>query len=343
MKDLKVLITGCGRHSKTLIQTMKNNIDGRKVEVIGINNSAANILRTDVDKWIIAPSIYAPDYIDWLLNLCVEEGVDVVLPYITAELPILADKTFLFENRGIKVSIASPEALRIANDKVELSKRFHQFMPRQAVCHNSSDIRKFAKWVGYYSGTPICCKLADKCGGTGFAILDETKYLDIGTFNKIGVNRYMSIKQICEIADKVRATIIMQEYVQGTDYSVCVLARKGLPEIMCGFAGYAMEFGAVTSGEILKNDEAYEIAETVTEAIGLDGNACFDFMLRPDGKPVLLECNPRISATIPFIAKAGADLVYLRCKQLLNEPFDTDIDFDYGLKMVKYYEAHYFK
>ena len=48
-------------------------------------------------------------------------------------------------------------------------------------------------------------------------------------------------------------------------------------------------------------------------------------------------------ATIPFIAKAGADLVYLRCKQLLGEPIDTNVSFDYGLKMVKYYDAHYYR
>ena len=80
-----------------------------------------------------------------------------------------------------------------------------------------------------------------------------------------------------------------------------------------------------------------------TEKLELDGNACFDFIILPSGRPLLLECNPRISATIPFIAKAGADLVYLRCKQLLGEPIDTNVSFDYGLKMVKYYDAHYYR
>ena len=87
---MKVVITGCGRHSKSLVQSLKNNVDGREVEVIGINNSPANILRSDVDEAIIAPSITDPDYIDWLLDLCTRKKVDVILPYITAELPILA-------------------------------------------------------------------------------------------------------------------------------------------------------------------------------------------------------------------------------------------------------------
>lgn len=347
---MKVVITGCGRHSKSLVQSLKNNVDGREVEVIGINNSPANILRSDVDEAIIAPSITDPDYIDWLLDLCTRKKVDVILPYITAELPILAANREKLESKGTKVSVASERTLMVANDKVELSRMFPEYMPRQTVVRSSSEVRSFARSVGYYTWTSLCCKLADRCGGTGFAILDEKKYLDIGSFNKMGVNRYISIDQLCEIVDKVDADIILQEYVAGTDYSVCVLANKGKVELMCGFAGYAMEYGAVTQGEIVKNEMAYDFCRAITKVLELDGNACFDFILRTKDNtplevcsPVLLECNPRISATIPFIAKAGADLVYLRCKQLLGDPIDTNISFDYGLKMVKYYDAHYYR
>jgi predicted ATP-grasp superfamily ATP-dependent carboligase len=66
-------------------------------------------------------------------------------------------------------------------------------------------------------------------------------------------------------------------------------------------------------------------------------------MIDKNGKAHLLECNPRINASIPFIAKAGVDLVYLRCKMLAGEPVDNTAEIDYGLKMVKYYECHYFK
>lgn len=340
---MKILITGCGRHSKTLVECLKNNPDNIPVEIISINNSERNILRTGVDEYHIAPSIFAPEYIEWLRNLCEEKGVDVILPYITAELPIAAANREYLEEKGTKVSVASLDSLMVANNKVEMAKMFPQYMPKQIVAHNSRDIRTFAKKVGYHTGTQLCCKLTDKCGGCGFAILDERKYLDIASFNKVGVNRYISLNQLCEIADKVDTEIIIQEYVPGTDYSVCVLADHGKTIYECGFAGYAMEFGAVTSGEIIKNEEAYRIATEVVEKIGLDGNACFDFIIKEDGTPVLLECNPRINATLPFLAEAGADLAYYRCRQLLGETLPENLDIDYGLKMVKYYESHYFR
>ena len=339
---MKVLITGCGRHSKSLVESLKHNPDGERVEIIGINNNPDNILRVSVDKSIIAPSITAPDYIQWLYNLCETEKVDVVLPYITAELPIVANAQDYLEESGAKISVSSPESLRVANDKIALAEYFGDVMPRQMVVTSSEEIRHFARKIGYYKDTKLCCKLADKCGGTGFAILDEHKYLDINTFGKIGVPRYMSIEQLCEIADKLNVKIILQEYIPGTDYSVCVLADHGKMVYECGFAGYTMEFGAVTSGEILKNKKAYEIAERAVKFLELDGNCCFDFIIKENGDAVLLECNPRLNATLPFVEAAGAPLAYYRCKQLLGGKLPKTLDINYGLKMVKYYESYYY-
>ena len=344
MKAIKVLITGCGRHSRSLVQSLKHNIDHREVSVIGINSSAVNILRSDVDSFAIAPGIHEDGYTDWLLDFCTQEKVDVILPYITAELPIAAANREKLESGGAKVSVASVYTLGIANDKLHMAKRFREYMPLQTEVRSPEEILSFARYAGYDTGTPLCCKLTDSCGGAGFAVLAEKRCFDIASFNKIGVSRYISISQLCEIAAHTDARIILQEYVPGTDYSVCVLADHGTVKLMCGFAGYSMEYGAVTSGEIMRNDRAYEIAEHVTQSLALDGNACFDFIIRKtDGQPVLLECNPRISATLPFVAEAGADLVYLRCKQLLGEPFDTDVQFRYGLKMVKYYECFFYR
>lgn len=340
---IKVLITGCGRHSYDIVTNLKNNVDRRPVEVYGINNNERNLLRRGIDCGLIAPSITDKTYITWLTSLCESEGIDIILPYITAELPILACNVDKFDAIGTKVSISSKDSLDVANDKIKLSHIFGGYMPRQAVVRSSDEIRTFAKECGYYLGKSLCCKLSNKCGGTGFAILDERKYLDINSFNKVGANRYISIDQLCEISDKVEVDLILQEYIAGKDYSVCVLADKGKILYACGFIGYAMEFGAVTSGEIAKNDVAYKIAEEVTDKLKLDGNACFDFILADDGNVKLLECNPRINASIPFIAEAGIDLVYMRCKQLLGEELPLNPHIEYGLKMAKSYESVYYK
>ena len=57
----------------------------------------------------------------------------------------------------------------------------------------------------------------------------------------------------------------------------------------------------------------------------------------------LLEVNPRLSATLPFIARAGLNLPYLRVKQLMGHDVSTfEPKINYALRMSKNYESEYF-
>ncbi len=66
---MEIVITGCGRHQNALVRRLKDNRDHREVEVMGINSSSDNLLRTGVDEHIVAPMVLSPEYPDWLLNL----------------------------------------------------------------------------------------------------------------------------------------------------------------------------------------------------------------------------------------------------------------------------------
>ena len=56
-----------------------------------------------------------------------------------------------------------------------------------------------------------------------------------------------------------------------------------------------------------------------------------------------MEINPRLTATLPFIAEAGLNLPYLRIAQLLGEDISGQrFDINYSLKMSKNYESEYF-
>jgi len=336
-----------------VVQALKNNRDHREIEVIGINSEELNILRTEVDKFLIAPSIADPTYTDWLEGVCRSESIDIVFPFFQLELPLAVQYRPRLEAIGTRVSITSAESLALVNDKIKMARQYPRFMPRQAVVKNSTDVRAFAHLIGYYAhrdgvtgGMPMCCKLAGCSAGYGFAVIDELKSLDMYLLNK--AKRYISLDQLCKMVDhgwlkRIPHEVILQEYVEGTEYCVCVLAANGTVAGMCGFMGDSIEGGAYTSGMILKNEAAYAIAREVVEDSGLDGNACFDFIIRPDGRPVLLECNPRLSAGIAFPEAAGADFVYQRCRQLMGEDFAREYDIDYGLKMMRYPDYHFFK
>ncbi len=154
---------------------------------------------------------------------------------------------------------------------------------------------------------------------------------------------YVSFAMLGQTIDHGQHEVIVQEYIEGRDYNTVLLADHGRTVSICGFSGNAMEHGTYTSGQMEKNEEAFEISRKIVSDTKLDGNACFDFMISVDGRLYLIECNPRLSAGLAFPNAAGADYAYQRCKQLLGEPVATEYDIDYGLKMVLNYARMYYR
>lgn len=337
-----VLITGCSMHSNDLINVLRDNYDHEEIKVVGINCEDTALLRKGVDAGYVVPRITEPDYIPIVIDICKKEGVDVIIPFITAELPIMAANKELIESHGIKVSVTSQASLDAAGNKIALSERYPDLMPKQKVVHSLSDIADFADEIGY-PDKKFCCKLPNRCGGLGFAIIDEVLGKDLTIYNKFGINRYITFDMLMILARNCNEPLILQEYEEGTDYSMCALADNGEMLYGLGFEASLMAFGSAMFAEINQNDAAYEISRQIIKDTGIDGNVCFDFILKPDGGVKLLEVNPRVSATLPFIAKAGLNLPYLRCRQLLG--FDVrgkEFDINYGLRMSKNYESEYF-
>lgn len=348
---IRVLITGCSMHSYDLIQALRDNYDGEEIYVVGINCEDTALLRKGVDAGYVVPRITDPEYVPTLIDICKKEHVNVVMPFITAELPIAAGYRDELERNGIKVSVSSLESLEIAGNKISLAMKYPRLMPTQLVIPKNSkmheqleyEIRTFAKSVGYPE-KEICIKIPDGCGGMGFAIASEANGMDLTIYGKFGVPRYITLDYLIQLAKRCEHDIILQEYERGLDYSMCVLADHGKLLYGLGFEASLMAFGSAMFAEIKQNDQAFEIARMVTKDSRLDGNACFDFILKPDGSVKLLEVNPRLSATLPFIAKAGLNLPYLRCRQLLGYDIKgMDFDINYKLRMSKNYESEYFE
>lgn len=338
---MNVLITGCNNHFQGIERCLHKNYENEPVRTIGTDCNPNHVIGTGCNATYVVPRSDDPTYIPTMLDICKAENVDVILPFVTTELHIMAENSNKFESVGTKVSVSSPESINVANNKVAMYNKFKRFMPYQTVATNSDDVQKFAEAIGY-PYRRFCCKLPESCGGNGFCIVDDKLASDIRYRNKCGVAGFVSLDTMKELADNYNREIILSEYIDGNDYSVCVLADHGTVKHICGYIGYEMDYGCILLGEIMKNDKAYSIAEEVCHEIGIDGNACFDFMLGKDGRVMLLEANPRISASLAFVAAAGLNLPYLRCKQLLGKDTgEYDISIRYGLKMRKYYECEY--
>lgn len=342
MKSFNVLLTCCSIHVKEVIDCLKNNEDGISVKVYVANSIAANLPPAELsDGNFVVPSVTAPNYIETLISICKGNGVSIIMPTATLELEIMARAKELFAQNGIIVAVSSIDSLLVANNKIALYGCYSDLMPKQIIPTNISDVDAFAAMFKYKNSS-ICCKVDNLCGGKGFAVIDDKKCNDTSLFNKFGENRYISLHDLKSVVSNGKNHVILQQHIEGLDYTVSALANNGVVTHICGYVGYMMAFGSIMYGEIKPNDMAYEIVEKIVSELGLDGNIAFDFILKKDGKVVLLEINPRINASLPFVRQAGCNMVYLRCKQLLGYDAMSENEMKYGLKMKKFYDTRYY-
>lgn len=338
MREIRVMFTCSNIHIADAIKSLKNNPDVRPVKVYCTNSCEWDLPSKEIcDGCYVVPRLDDKKYIPHLLKLCLDLKIDVIMPVSSIDLDILSANKSAFEFNGIHVSILDKDKLDITNNKVELHKLYGELMPREVVTKYIKDVDDFLSSI---DGT-VCCKLANLCGGKGFAVLDEEKAADINLFHRFGKKHYITREILDKVVSNKDNEVILQEYHEGLDYTVSALAENGKVKFMVGYVGYLLEFGSIMYGEIKKNEHAFSIVEKIIEDLQLDGNLGFDFILKDDGTVVLLEMNPRYNASLPFVSEAGCNMAYYRCKSLIGEELPESCEIKEGLKMKKYFGTKY--
>ena len=116
MKPLTVLLTAAGvPGAPALVRALRANGE-REVRVVGTDMSELAAGRHLCDAFHVTPGGGDPAFVDALLDVCAQEGVDAVIPQSSYELPALAESRERFD---AAVLVAGPEAVRRSNDKAE--------------------------------------------------------------------------------------------------------------------------------------------------------------------------------------------------------------------------------
>jgi biotin carboxylase len=92
--------------------------------------------------------------------------------------------------------------------------------------------------------------------------------------------------------------MVVQEYVEGRDWSLSVLAREGIVTHLTAWEcppqlGKSYGVARFMTTTFRHHDQLINMGKDVVAATRLSGVANFDARLSPDGRMVLFECNPR--------------------------------------------------
>lgn len=344
MKGITILISASGSPTVPgLIDCFKNNGE-RNIRVIGMDMSNEPSAKYLVDTFYQVPAATAPDYVDRVLSICQRENVDIYFPNISAEVTAVAKRKAEFEKIGTLLSISDQEAVEIANNKLKL----YEFMEKAGIAvpkyygvHSLCDFEEGCRVLGY-PRVPVCLKIVDGSGSRGVRIIDANRNrYQIFVHEKPNsfFVAYEDMVNILKEAD-VFHEMLLVEYLPGNEYTVDLLADHGKTRYIVGRENTVSMMSIAQECVVKEDADAYEMSKSVVKALGLDGNIGFDFMKDINGHAVLMDLNPRITATVSVIAAAGVNLPYLRIKQLLNESL-PNVEPNYGTTLKRRYGEIY--
>lgn len=340
MRDLTVLITACGaQFMPGLVDCLKQNGE-RNIRVVGVDMNVDNTVLQLIDALYQVPSVSDPTYIDCLLDICKKEKVDIVMPFMSAELIPLIKRKGEFEAIGTKVSVSDQFSVEVTNNKYKFYtflKEHNLFVPRFAQICNADELISACEKCGYPENA-VCVKATELSGSRGIRIImPNIKRYDI-LFGEKPNSFYTTMEDLYStlIERQTMPEMMAMEYLPGMEGSVDLIADNGKILYMAYRESTVNLHSIPQAGELKDNPEAYFIATKVIAALGLTGNADLDFKNDAEGHPVLMEINPRIAATMKIFKEGGLNLPYLRIKHLLGERL-PEIEINYGIKMRRRY------
>lgn len=323
LRDLTVLMSACNSSSMPgVYKSFKNNGE-REIRVVGVDMCPDPSVRYIVDAFYQVPSVSDPQYVDIMLDICKRENVDIYFPSISLEVTKLAERRQEFEEIGVKLSISNLDSVAVANNKLhtyQLLERSGLPVPKYYGVHNVDDFIDGCKYMGYPE-KPVCIKIVNGSGSRGVRIIDASKSrYHIFAHEKPNsfYTSYEDMLAILRSVDEIEEMMLV-EYMHGPEFTVDALAENGKVLYMAGRENVVSLMSIAQESVIKYDEQAYNISSAVIELLKMDGNVGFDFMRNEKEEPVLMDINPRTTATLALLAAGGLNLRYLRIKQLLGE------------------------
>ncbi|MFH1445484.1 MAG: ATP-grasp domain-containing protein [Nanoarchaeota archaeon] len=348
MEKLKILTTGGGAPgARGIFKSFRMGAkeEGRELEIITSDADDQSYGFHLADKHYVIPSGKSPDFIEKLLEICEKERPQLLYSWVTPELVPLAENKNRFEALGTRVVLSDVEAIRTAQNKRLCYETIREFgyAPEFRFTNTIEGIEKAAIELGYPS-KPVCYKPEVAHGMRGFRIMKPGTNRAEMLFNEKPMSVFTTLEETKEILkDYELPNMLVMEYLSGAnekEYSLDMLLDDKGPVVTIPRVRTKTKQGISYIADVEKNEELIEAAEKIAKKIGLKYSINMQFRFSGEGKPKLIEINPRLSGTIIACVGAGANLPWLSAKIALGEPVQKP-EVRWGTTMKRFWEEIY--
>jgi carbamoyl-phosphate synthase large subunit len=273
-----------------------------------------------VDVACLVPSCASADFAPAIADICARHRIDVVLPLIDPELPVLAQHRSLITATGAKLAVATESAVAIAADKWAVHDFFSELdlpSPRSWLPTQIDDIED--------QEFPVFIKPR---GGSAAA----------DTFQV--ANR----AQLDFFIDYVPNPII-QELLDGPEITTDVVCDfDGRPLAIVSRQRIAVRGGEAIKSVTIANDPVREACQRIATELPARGPITVQCMLK-NGIPHFIEINARLGGGLPLAIAAGVDVPQLIQRATLGTVDGTPslAQYQIGLHMTRCDESFFIK
>jgi carbamoyl-phosphate synthase large subunit len=246
-----------------------------------------------------------------------QENLELIIPNFDAELFNFIKLREKLHKSGIRTFL--PELVQFeARDKLKLSdfgKKNGFLVPHDRVLNEFRELKKIEDELEY----PVVVK---------------GKFYDAEIANSFDQVE----KAFLKILAKWGLPIILQEFIKGTEINIAALGdgKGNAISIIPMRKLYITDKGKAWAGITLDDDRLISLARKFIESTQWRGGCELEVMLTDDGKPFIMEVNPRFPAWIYLTAAAGQNQPASLVKMAMGDTVEPFTDYEVGKIFIRY-------
>lgn len=275
------------------------------------------------DRGYILPKVSSPEYGRYLLELCLSNEINLVVPLIDPELPVLAREKATFLKHGIVLAVSDENVISIANDKLLTAQFFSSVgVPSPVTVDAGSYLTNPEIWPALHF--PVVVKPKHGSAGQGMAVC----------FN------HKDMEYCCSKLPEGEA--IIQEHLSGSEVTIDVFSdgSGNLIELVPR-RRLKVRGGEVERGVTVDCGDFINYVASIVRALKPYGVINIQCFVTPTG-PVFTEINARFGGGYPLADAAGACFPEMLVQLALGESIIPRIgQYKRNIVMTRYDSAFY--
>ena len=277
-----ILILGVsGNVSQGIVMALRNN--KICINIVGACVFQDSIGKYLVDKFFVSPYADAPDFIPWLIRICNEEKIDFIFSGVEENIKVISEYSdYIKRSTPAKFVVASPEQLRIGNDKyltAQWLKAQGLNYPRYAMLDNSNELEKLMSDVAF----PVIGKPTGGKGSHGVQMLESMEDLELLRKKCTGVP-YVIQELLGDECDEYTVATYRTQY--NVFAGMIVMQRQ-------------LKNGTTVLASTVHNEIIFAECRRISDAFNAVGPLNIQLRMHK-GVPTCFELTVRFSGTVPM-------------------------------------------